>query len=258
MLLPARPSIGAVCLLLACVAPAQFASAAAKQDASGSAAAGQAAEHPEFREEARIPPATGTITFKFEDARLQPAAYELTLHGDGSGHFVSHTGSAPPDDIANLPAQGQQRDIVLAEATRVRIFAIAAKEKYFAIKCNSGNAKVAFQGTKTLAYEGPEGRGACTFNYAQDSKLQWLTSQLIGLAATLEEGRRLTVEHEHGRLALDAELETLESMVHDGQATEITNIAPILRTIAADESVMTRARRRAQTLLDNDAAAASK
>ena len=73
---------------------------------------------------------------------------------------------------------------------------------------------------------------------------------MIGLAATLEEGRRLAVEHEHGRLALDAELETLATMITDGQATELQNISPILTTIAADDAVMLRARRRAQHLLD--------
>ena len=50
----------------------------------------------------------------------------------------------------------------------------------------------------------------------------------MGLASTLEEGRRLTVQHEHARLVLDAELETLTTLVHDGQATEVQNIAPIL------------------------------
>ena len=207
---------------------------------------------PEFRDSPVTLPANGVITFKFEDPRQQPAKYQITLRSDGSGHFVSYVGTAPPDDIANLPAQGQERDIKIADATRDRIFIIAAKEKYFATKCDSGATKVAFQGTKTLVYEGPDGHGACTYNYSQDAKVQWITSQLMGLATTLEEGRRLTVQHEHSRLVLDAELESLSTLVHDGQATEVQTIAPVLSSIIEDESVMLRARRRAQALLDND------
>ena len=105
-------------------------------------------------------------------------------------------------------------------------------------------------------YEGPELKGACTYNYSSDQKIQWLTNQLLGMATTLEEGRRLTVEHSHGRLTLDAELETLATLVKEGQATEVENIAPILQTIISDENVMTRARRRAQALLDSDPSAA--
>ena len=206
---------------------------------------------PAFREETIVPPAAATITFRFENAQLQPAKYEITVHSDGTGHYVSHIGSAPPDDIADLPARGQEREIQLAVPTVQRLFSIAAKEHYFATKCEAAGSKVAFQGTKTLMYEGPDGRGACTFNFSQDQKLQWVGNEFLGLSATLEEGRRLIVEHEHGRLALDAELETLETLVHDSQATEVQNIAAILTSITADEAVMVRARRRAQALLDS-------
>ena len=70
-----------------------------------------------------------------------------------------------------------------------------------------------------------------------------------GIAATLEEGRRLEIEHQHGRLSLDAELETLENMVQNGQAIEVGTIAPTLLAIVKDESVMQRAQKRARHLL---------
>jgi hypothetical protein len=209
-----------------------------------------AQESPEFRAPASATPPAGTIRFTFDNPQLQPAHYEITIHADGTGHFISRVGSAPPDDIANLPAQGQERDIQLTDAARDRLFATAAREKYFAVKCDAGGAKIAFQGTKNLAYDGPDGHGSCAYNYTQDAKLQWVTTELTGLAATLEEGRRLTVQHEHARLVIDAELETLTTMVKDGQATEVQNIAPILGVIIADENVMLRARRRAQALMD--------
>lgn len=210
---------------------------------------------PAFRGE--TVPTVATLIFKFENPQLQPAKYQITLHPDGSGHFVSLVGSAPPPDIADLPPEGQERNITVSAPVRKQMFLVAVKEHGFATKCDTGGSRVAFQGTKTLVYEGPDLKGACTYNYSSDQKIQWLTNQLLGIATTLEEGRRLTVEHTHGRLTLDAELETLATMVKEGQATEVENIAPILQTIVADENVMTRARRRAQALLDSDPATAA-
>jgi hypothetical protein len=48
---------------------------------------------------------------------------------------------------------------------------------------------------------------------------------------------------------LDAELETLENMVQNGQAAELGNIAPILIAIVKDDSVLERAQKRARHLL---------
>ena len=197
-------------------------------------------------------PTSATLIFKFDNPQLQPARFQITLHADGTGHFISQVGSAPPTDIAELPPEGQERDIIVSDAAKTKIFLIAQKEHGFSGKCDTGGTKVAFQGTKTLMYDGPGAQGTCTYNFSSDAKIQWLTSELLGLAVTLEEGRRLTVMHDHGRLTLDAELETLSKLVQDGQATELVNIAPVLRAILADANVMDRARRRAQLLLDAD------
>ncbi len=197
-------------------------------------------------------PPSGTepqVEFRFENPQLQPASYTLLVHPDGSGHFHAVPGHTPPGDIAALPAQEQDRPIHITKGVADRIFAIAKQKKFFAIPCESGNDSVAFQGKKTLSYQGPDGQGSCTYNYSKDAQIQWLTGELQGTAATLEEGRRLDLEHEHGRLTLDAELETLETLVQNGQATELGNIAPTLQAIIADDQVMEHAQRRARKLL---------
>jgi hypothetical protein len=205
---------------------------------------------PSFRGEAIVAP-TATLTFKFENAALQPARFVITLHGDGTGHFVSEKGNAPPTDIADLPPEGLERDIVVSEKARESIFVVAHKEHAFAIKCENGSKKIAYQGMKTLSYDGPDAHGSCSFNYSGDPKMEWLTTEMMGIASTLEEGRRLAVEHAHGKLILDGELETLTKMVHDGDATELENIAPVLQAIITDESVILHTRRLAQALLDS-------
>ena len=100
-----------------------------------------------------------------------------------------------------------------------------------------------------LQYSGPDGNGSCTFNWSRDQQIMKVADDLIAVAFTLEEGRRLTVEHEHNRLGLDAELAELQEAVKGGRAQQIQNIASQLEAIASDEKVMERARLRARQLL---------
>jgi hypothetical protein len=190
-----------------------------------------------------------TVTFHFEDARMQPAKYTITVHEDGTGRFHAEADPAPANDTAALPSEGQDRSIQLTAPTTAGIFATARAKKFFAIACEGGDAHVAFTGKKELGYQGADGHGGCTYNYSKDPKIEWLTTEMQGVAATLEAGRRLEIEHEHGRLSLDAELETLEGMARNGQALELGNIAPQLIAIVKDDAVMQRAQKRARHLL---------
>ena len=193
--------------------------------------------------------APATVTFHFEDPRMQPAKYTITLHEDGTGHFHAEGGSTSPDDTAALPSEGQDRPIQATADTVAHIFAVARAKKFFNIACENGDAHVAFTGKKELGYQGADGHGGCFYNYSKDPKIDWLTTEMQGIAATLEEGRRLEIEHEHGRLSLDAELETLENMAQNGQALELGNIAPTLLAIVKDDAVLQRAQKRARHLL---------
>lgn len=193
--------------------------------------------------------APATVTFHFEDPRMQPAKYTITLHEDGTGHFHAEGGSTSPDDTAALPSEGQDRPIQATADTVAHIFAVARAKKFFNIACENGDAHVAFTGKKELGYQGADGHGGCFYNYSKDPKIEWLTTEMQGIAATLEEGRRLEIEHEHGRLSLDAELETLENMAQNGQALELGNIAQTLLAIVKDDAVLQRAQKRARHLL---------
>ena len=175
----------------------------------------------------------------------------LTVEEDGSGHFRSE-GAGPTDgqSMASEPLSlPQDRPIHISKALRDSMFAAARKNKLFAISCDDGGKNIAFQGTKTLEYEGPEGKGSCMYNWSKNAQIDKLTDQFEAMAATLDEGSKLEREYEHGRLSLDAEMEILEQMVHDGRAIEVENIAPILQTLAGDEAVLQRVQRRARALL---------
>ena len=148
-----------------------------------------------------------------------------------------------------MPAEPQDRPIHISKALRQSMFATARKNKLFAISCDDGGKNIAFQGNKTLAYEGPEGQGSCMYNWSKNAQINKLTDQFESVATTLEEGSRLERQYEHGRLSLDTEMEALEQMVHEGRAIEVENIAPILEKLASDEAILQRVQRRARALL---------
>jgi hypothetical protein len=192
-------------------------------------------------------PPGAQIRFTYENPKLQPPKYVLTVDEDGSGHFRSDGGG--PSDGQSISSKPQDRPIHISRALRDAMFATARKSKLFAFSCDDGGKNIAFQGTKTLEYEGPEGQGSCTYNWSKNAQIDKLTDQFEAMAATLDEGDKLEREYEHGRLSLDSEMEILEQMVHDGRAIELENIAPILQTLAQDEAVLQRVQRRARALL---------
>ena len=167
------------------------------------------------------------IRFIFENPKLQPAGYVIDINEEGAGHFRSQPGSASSSDPETIAPQSIDTDIRIEEPLRSDLFKTARSHNYFNVACESTKSKVAFTGKKALQYSGPDGDGSCTFNWSHDQQLMKVVDDLIAVAFTIEEGRRLTVEHEHDRLSLDAELEA----------------------IAADEKVMERARLRARQLL---------
>jgi hypothetical protein len=188
------------------------------------------------------------IRFNYENPKLQPPKYFVTVEEDGSGHFRSEAGG-PPGDNESMPAEAQDRPIHISKALRESMFAAARKSKFFNMSCDDGGKNIAFQGQKTLTYEGSDGQGSCMYNWSKNAQIEKLTDQFEAVAATLEEGSRLTRQYEHGRLSLDTEMEALEQMVREGRAIEIQNIAPILEKLANDEAVLQRVQRRARALL---------
>ena len=81
---------------------------------------------------------------------------------------------------------------------------------------------------KQLSYQGPDGNGSCTYNWSKSGAIEKLTTIFESIAFTLEEGRRLAIEHKHDRLALDQELGVLLDAVKDGRALEVQCIQPVL------------------------------
>jgi len=208
--------------------------------------------------DAAPPPNGAHIAFHFENQQLQPAKYAFVIFENGSGQFHSEPADIPLASTASYEplARAEDRSVQLSRPVVDQIFSTARAQKFFAIPCEAKD-KVAFQGTKQLSYQGPDGSGSCTYNWSKIAGIQKITSTFESIALTLEEGRRLAVEHKHDRLALDAELGFLLEAVKDGRATEVQTIQPVLQEIADDEAVLDRARTRAKKLLGDGSSTAS-
>jgi hypothetical protein len=193
-----------------------------------------------------------TVRIEFSNPGLIPATWTLELHPDGSGHFHSERGSASQNSMGWMEPPDLNQDVRVSAAFAAHIFETAKAARYFQIDCES-HAKVAFQGTKRLSYAGPDGNGACSFNYAKDKSIQELGDSLEAVATTIIEGARLERLRQHDRLGMDQEMQNFVEMTADGRAAEAGVIREELEQIANDETLMERVRRKARELLAKSA-----
>jgi hypothetical protein len=192
--------------------------------------------------------ATPVFQVEFSNPGLTPSHWTLTIHPDGSGHFRSERGNAPRGEQMTVDAPNVDRDVRVSAEFAERAFQTARQHRLFGENCES-HLKVAFQGTKKLSYNGPDGQGSCVFNFAKDKDVQALTDSLVAVAGTIVEGGRLEVLLQHDPLGLDRETEYLVEAAGDGRAEQIGAIRGILERLADDDNVMERVRRRVRVLL---------
>lgn len=191
---------------------------------------------------------TPVVSMEFTNPQAHPWRWTITLHPDGSGHFISERNTAPVSAGQELEAPDVNRDIQVTPQFAQRVFQTAKRQKWFNEECQS-HLKVAFQGSKKLSYSGPEGTGSCTFNYSRIKEVQALSDSLIAVAQTILEGARLEMYLEHDPLGLNRELRFLTQAAHNGQAQQLCTIRGILERLAKDDQVMDLVRKQAKKLL---------
>ena len=184
----------------------------------------------------------------FTNAQLAPSHWMLKFTADGNGQFDAEGGHPAKDDTNMIWAGDVHRPVQLSPAFAEQVFATARMRRFFAFPCES-HMKVAFQGLKRLSYSGPDGSGACEYNYSKDKEIEALGNSLVGVEYTIMSGARMEKLLQHDRLGLDQELDNLVSAAHEGNAVEMGAIRETLTRIASDEQVMDRARRKARLLL---------
>src|SRR5215469_14388897 len=90
-----------------------------------------------------------SISFSLDFPNSSPEHYEISVQSDGKTHYLS-SGRISQDSDAT---DDYETDVTLSDATRTRIFELAAQARYFSGKVDSGNKKLAFTGAKKLVYK---------------------------------------------------------------------------------------------------------
>jgi hypothetical protein len=187
-----------------------------------------------------------TLTFSLDFPNSDPERYSITVQSDGHARYeCSARISSDSEDRENY-----QTEFTFSEATRARIFDLAAQAHYFSGKIDSGNHKVAFTGAKKLIYNDGHRETTAAYNYSSLPVIQQLTTLFQSASATLEFGRRLAYFHHYQKLALDEELTHMEDEVRRGDLIELQSVKPVLQEIHDDSSVMNLVRARAQRIMD--------
>lgn len=189
--------------------------------------------------------ASPTVSFTLDFPAANPSHYEITVDHDGHGTYSSN-GQINKD---STPADPAALEFTLSDRVCGQIFQLAQRAHYFSGKVDSGNKNIANTGAKTLTYKDGQHDGQATYNYSPSVPVQQITAIFQGLSETLEFGRRLSFFHKYQKTALDEDLRRMEELQRDNSLGDVQAIAPVLKQIADDQSVMNVARARALRLM---------
>jgi len=189
--------------------------------------------------------ASPTVSFTLDFPAANPSHYQITVGRDGHGIYSSN-GQMNND---STPADPAALEFTLSDRVREQIFQLAQRAHYFSGKVDSGNKNIANTGAKTLSYKDGQHDGQATYNYSTSVPVQQITGIFQGLSETLEFGRRLSFFHKYQKTALDEDLRRMEELQRDNSLGDVQAIAPVLKEIADDQSVMNVARARALRLM---------
>jgi len=189
--------------------------------------------------------APATISFSLDFPQSIPDHYVVTVSADRHATYDSTGKLTPQSD----PGDPFRDEFTVTPDTCKKIFDLTAKAKYFEGQIDSGNKKLASTGVKVLKYSEGAHQTEATYNYSPIQAVQQLTVIFQNISTTLEFGRRLEYYHHHQKLALEEELKHMEEAAKSNNLAEVQTVAPILKSIIDDHSVMNITRARAQRLL---------
>jgi hypothetical protein len=189
--------------------------------------------------------AAPTVTFTFDFPGSEPGHYVISVAADGKSSYDSNGKLAAESD----PGDTFRLEFVLPHDESSRIFDLARKAKYFHGQIDSKKSGLASTGVKILAYKDGANSSEATYNYSPLAAVQQLTDIFQGMSNTLEFGRRLQYFHRYQKLALAEELKRADNGDLGKDMPALSAIAPILKKIVDDPSVINVVRARAQKLL---------
>ena len=186
-----------------------------------------------------------SIRFTLKFPGSNPESYSIEVWASGRAAYDSM--ARLTDDMEASTAF--HCDFQVASPNRERIFELARRAKYFSGSLDSGR-KIAFTGQKTLQYADQKVGSLNSYNYSESKPIQELTSYFQSVSITMEFISRLDYDLRFQKLALDAELKSMEEQRSGHQLEELQAAAPVLQKIVADPAVIRVVRSRAQRLLE--------
>ncbi len=196
---------------------------------------------------AELPLPKGT---QVEDPIAVPVSFSFTPHIPGEAAWSIEVLPDRTGTYREQAENGPHQPITVSEAVWKRLS--AGNTTVRGGHCETKLKGIAQTGTKTISFVlGPSAPVSCTFNYSDDERLNDAASAFLAVAETIREGAKLQRDHRFDKLALDTDIETLVSEVAAGRALEPGNIASVLRSLAEDERVIDRVRRKAARLLQD-------
>jgi hypothetical protein len=203
------------------------------------------------------PAASATVSYEVVSTNRDPAIFSLTV--DLVGHAV-YTAEDKPDPNAagsdeSAPLTPYRIEFDVSPATRERLFALAQQLDYFHGDFEFRKHKVADTGQRTLRYRDPTRDSATVFHWSENKEIQEISDLFERIALTQALARRLLFLRRFDKLGLDDILRRMEELQRENYLGEVQAIAPTLRLVADDPSLMHVARERAARLLDQITAA---
>ena len=187
-----------------------------------------------------------TVTFTLDFPGSDPEHFSISVQSDGHARYECSAKISPDSE----DRENYQTEFTFSDATRARIFALAAQAHYFSGKIDSGNRKLANTGAKKLSYKDDQRDFTATYNFSPHPAVEQLTSLFQSVSATLEFGRRLAYYHRYQKLALDEQLKQMEDEARHGELAELQSVKPVLQQIYDDNSVLNVVRARAHRVMD--------
>lgn len=209
------------------------------------------------------------VTFTLDFPEANPSHYVISVGRDGHGSYISNgelgekaAASDNSEDSGSAGGSGNSAsqtsihsdpplEFSLSDRVRDQIFNLAQRAHYFSGNLDSGRKNIANTGMKTLAYQDGQHDGQGSYNYSPSVPIQQLTALFQNLSEALEFGRRLSFFQKYQKTALDNDLKRMEELMQENSLGDTQAIAPVLKKIADDQSVMNVARARALRLLNS-------
>lgn len=198
--------------------------------------------------EQQFHPRVPTVTFDLIWEQATPQEYIIRAQADGPSTYVSRN-PLKPVQPGEEKEPDYTLDFTLSPASQRRIFKLAQQANYFNGDFDYKAHRIANTGKKTLTYADETRHFQTVYNHSENKAIQELTSIFQGISSTIEFGRHLEFKHKYDKLGLESELKAMEEAAENRNLAEIQIVAPTLKNIAEDPSVLNIARQRAKRLL---------